>query len=55
MLSGSALASPPTSPRTAQPGEVLATSTVQDLVAGSGIEFDERGSLGELRLFSVLR
>ena len=31
------------------PGEILATSTVQDLVAGSGIEFDERGSLGELR------
>ena len=30
-------------------------STVQDLVAGSGIDFDERGALGELRLFSVLR
>jgi pimeloyl-ACP methyl ester carboxylesterase len=28
---------------------------MQDLVAGSGIDFDERGSLGELRLFSVLR
>jgi class 3 adenylate cyclase len=27
----------------AAPGEVLATSTVRDLVAGSGIEFDERG------------
>jgi class 3 adenylate cyclase len=27
----------------AQPGEVYATSTVRDLVAGSGIEFAERG------------
>ena len=27
----------------AQPGEVLASSTVRDLVAGSGIEFDDRG------------
>jgi class 3 adenylate cyclase len=27
----------------AQPGEVLVTSTVRDLVAGSGIEFDDRG------------
>ena len=27
----------------AQPGEVLATSTVRDLVAGSGIEFADRG------------
>jgi class 3 adenylate cyclase len=27
----------------AGPGEVLVTSTVRDLVAGSGIEFDERG------------
>ena len=25
------------------PGEVLASSTVRDLVVGSGIEFDERG------------
>jgi pimeloyl-ACP methyl ester carboxylesterase len=55
MLSGSALAVATYLAATAQPGEVLATSTVQDLVAGSGIEFDERGSLGELRLFSVLR
>ncbi|MDA0161968.1 alpha/beta fold hydrolase [Solirubrobacter ginsenosidimutans] len=55
MLSGSALAVATYLASTAQPGEVLATSTVQDLVAGSGIEFDERGSLGELRLFSVLR
>ena len=27
----------------AEPGEVLVSSTVRDLVAGSGIEFDERG------------
>ena len=26
------------------PGEVLVTSTVKELVAGSGIEFDDRGS-----------
>jgi class 3 adenylate cyclase len=55
MLSGSALAVATYLAATAQPGEVLATSTVQDLVAGSGIEFDERGSLGDLRLFSVQR
>jgi class 3 adenylate cyclase len=39
----------------AAPGEILATSTVQDLVAGSGIEFTDRGTLGDLRLFSVRR
>jgi class 3 adenylate cyclase len=27
----------------AGPGEVLVTSTVKDLVAGSGIEFEDRG------------
>ena len=27
----------------ADPGEVLVSSTVKDLVAGSGIEFEERG------------
>jgi class 3 adenylate cyclase len=27
----------------AQPGEVLVSSTVKDIVAGSGISFDERG------------
>jgi class 3 adenylate cyclase len=27
----------------AEPGEVLVSSTVKDLVAGSGIEFDDRG------------
>ncbi|MGH2722736.1 MAG: adenylate/guanylate cyclase domain-containing protein [Actinomycetota bacterium] len=43
----------------AGPGEVWASSTVRDLVAGSGIEFDERGSHslkgvpGEWRLFAV--
>ena len=39
----------------AAPGEILATSTVQDLVAGSGIEFTDRGTLGDLRLFAVHR
>ena len=28
----------------AAPGEILVTSTVRDLVAGSGLEFDERGA-----------
>ena len=43
----------------AQPGEVLVTSTVKDLVAGSGITFAERGTSelkgvpGEWRLFRV--
>ena len=41
------------------PGEVLASSTVKDLVVGSGIEFAERGSHslkgvpGEWKLFAV--
>ncbi len=41
------------------PGEVLASSTVRDLVVGSGIEFAERGEKelkgvpGEWRIFSV--
>ena len=39
----------------AAPGEILATSTVQDLVAGSGIFFADSGTAGDLRLFSVLR
>jgi len=40
-------------------GEVLVSSTVKDLVAGSGIEFRERGVVelkgipGEWRLFAV--
>lgn len=43
----------------AVPGEVLVSSTVKDLVAGSGIEFRERGFVelkgvpGEWRLYSV--
>jgi class 3 adenylate cyclase len=43
----------------AQPGEVLASSTVKDLVAGSGIEFEDRGVHelkgipGEWRLYAV--
>ena len=43
----------------ASPGEVLASSTVKDLVAGSGITFEDRGSHelkgvpGEWRLFAV--
>jgi len=44
----------------AGPGEVLVSSTVRDLVAGSGIEFDDRGVHtlkgvpGEWRLFRVI-
>jgi class 3 adenylate cyclase len=49
--------------RAAAPGEILATSTVADLVAGSGIEFSERGAVElplagtsrEWRLFCVER
>jgi DNA-binding SARP family transcriptional activator/pimeloyl-ACP methyl ester carboxylesterase len=49
--------------RAAASGEILATSTVADLVAGSGIEFSERGAFElplagasrEWRLFSVER
>jgi class 3 adenylate cyclase len=43
----------------ADPGEVLVSSTVKDLVAGSGIAFEERGSHelkgvpGEWRLYAV--
>ena len=43
----------------AQPGEVLVSSTVKDLVVGSGIAFEDRGSHdlkgvpGEWRLFAV--
>ena len=43
----------------AQPGEVLASSTVKDLVAGSGLEFEDRGVHelkgvpGEWRLYAV--
>jgi class 3 adenylate cyclase len=43
----------------AEPGEVLVSSTVKDLVVGSGIDFEERGPRelkgvpGEWRLFAV--
>jgi class 3 adenylate cyclase/alpha-beta hydrolase superfamily lysophospholipase len=43
----------------AQPGEVLVSQTVKDLVAGSGIEFEDRGGArlkgvpGEWQLFAV--
>ena len=43
----------------AAPGEVLLSRTVKDLVAGSGIEFDDRGEQdlkgipGEWRLYAV--
>jgi class 3 adenylate cyclase len=43
----------------AEPGEVLVSSTVRDLVAGSGLRFRERGSAelkgvpGEWRLYAV--
>jgi pimeloyl-ACP methyl ester carboxylesterase len=45
----------------AQPGEVLVSSTVKDLVAGSGLVFDDRGAHelkgipGEWRLYAVER
>jgi class 3 adenylate cyclase len=47
----------------ARPGEVLVTSTVHDLVAGSRIEFSDRGAVAlplpgasrEWRLFGVTR
>ncbi len=45
----------------AEPGEVLVSSTVKDLVAGSGIKFEDRGSYelkgvpGDWRLYAVDR
>jgi serine/threonine protein kinase/DNA-binding winged helix-turn-helix (wHTH) protein len=45
----------------AAPGEVLVSGTVKDLVAGSGLRFEDRGSRilpgipGECRLFTALR
>jgi class 3 adenylate cyclase len=44
----------------AKAGEVLVSRTVKDLVAGSGIEFEDRGvrllaGCGEWRLFAVQR
>jgi class 3 adenylate cyclase len=43
----------------ARPGEVLVSSTVRDLVAGSGISFEDRGEhelkgVGAWRLYSVV-
>jgi len=43
----------------AEPGEVLVSSTVKDLVAGSGIVFADRGErelkgVGSWRLYSVV-
>jgi class 3 adenylate cyclase len=44
----------------AAPGEVLVSSTVKDLVAGSGIEFEDRGVQelkgvpGDWQLYAVL-
>ena len=44
---------------TAQPGEVMISRTVKDLVAGSGIAFEDRGPAelkgvpGEWRLYAV--
>ena len=56
-LSGAALEIAAGVAGAAAPGQILATSTVQDLVAGSGIEFAEHGSVTldarEWRLFAV--
>jgi class 3 adenylate cyclase len=44
----------------ADPGEILVSSTVKDLVVGSGLEFEDRGGHvlkgvpGEWRLFAVV-
>jgi class 3 adenylate cyclase len=44
----------------AGPGEILVSSTVKDLVAGSGLEFEDRGTRtlkgvpGEWRLFAAV-
>jgi len=45
-------------PQEALPGEVLVSSTVKDLVAGSEITFEDRGlhelkEIGEWRLYAV--
>jgi pimeloyl-ACP methyl ester carboxylesterase len=46
---------------TAEPGEVLVSATVKDLVAGAGIEFEDRGERelkgvpGSWRLFAAVR
>ena len=58
-LSGIAVATAARTCAAAPPHEILVTSTVKDLVAGSGIEFEDRGSHtlkgvpGDWRLFAV--
>ena len=62
-LSGAALEIAASVAAVARPGEILATSTVHDLVALSGIAFEERGAVAlplagasrEWRLFAVVR
>jgi class 3 adenylate cyclase len=58
-LSGPALEIAQAAVGAAAPGEVLTTSTVHDLVAGSRIEFVERGVIAaaarQWRLFGVVR
>ena len=49
-LSGAALEIAAGVAGAAQPGEILATSTVRDLVAGSGMEFAEHGTVTLARL-----
>jgi class 3 adenylate cyclase len=44
----------------AKSGEILVSNTVKDLVAGSGLKFDDRGlhplkGVGEVHLFAVDR
>ena len=62
-LSGAALDIAASVAEAARPGEILATSTVHDLVALSGVAFEERGAIAlplsgvsrEWRLFAVVR
>ena len=61
VLSGPALEIAASLAGTAEPGEILATSTVHDLVPLSGIVFEERGAVAlpgasrEWRVFAVTR
>ena len=58
-LSGIAVSTAARTCAAAEPGEILVSSTVRDLVAGSGITFRDRGTHalkgvpGEWRLFAV--
>ena len=58
-LSGIAVSTAARTCSAADPGEILVSSTVKDLVAGSGIHFEDRGTHalkgvpGEWRLFAV--